>query len=137
MRRLTKREISRIKRLRYKGLLSSTEVAKKVGCSNRTVLHYAPGRPGEVRVDNARLREEVVQKNISFAELAKRIGWSYKTDRRYERMECGELLVSIYPTVAPDDTRVGRVLGVYGSFSQKNGTRYGPYFQKTLEYTDA
>ena len=77
---LTTLDIKRIKRLRYQDGLSCVATGRIIGCSSRTVWHYAPGNPG--KIPNTKLREAFHDSGITATELARRMGWLYPCEGR-------------------------------------------------------
>lgn len=94
--RLTPLDIKRIRKLRYRDGLTIPATAEIVGCSEATVWHLAPGRPGKVPLD--KLRGAFDASGLTATEVARRMGW---LDGR-----------------SPDGARVKRALGIYPSISR-------------------
>jgi transcriptional regulator with XRE-family HTH domain len=84
-RKLTARQIARIRRLRYEDGLSSGQVAAIIGCSPSTVLNHAPGRPGKVPV--APLREAFLRSGVTAASVAFTLGWMERGKRDGARVK--------------------------------------------------
>ena len=71
--RLTTRDVSRIRELRYEDGLTLAATAEAVGCSEFPVWRYAPGRPGKIA--NTALREAFLASGKTAADVARRLGW--------------------------------------------------------------
>jgi hypothetical protein len=94
-RKLTARQVARIRRLRYEDGLSGPQVAALIGCNPATVTAYAPGRPGKVPV--APLREAFLRSGVTAGQVATELDW---LDRG-----------------SPDASRVNRALGITDTIS--------------------
>lgn len=101
---LTAMEVARIRKLRYEDCLATPEIARLVGCSESTVRHRAPGRPGKIPV--APTREIFLASGVSAAEVARRLSWLHRG--------------------AGDGNRVKRSLGINQDSSK------GKRFRRTL-----
>lgn len=100
---LTIRDVTRIRELRYQDGLSAPAVAGIIGCSEQTVLHYAPGRPGKIPNDN--LRELFHRSGLNANEVAWRMGWVYTSEGR---VKANGALVKRALGLSPDIGVAGR-----------------------------
>lgn len=100
---LTKEQVCEVKRLRYVEQWTCGRVAQLFGVHEKTIQRLAPGRVRNV--SNARLREAVLASSMSWAEIARGMGWEVQA-LRTERDR------TVYMRSQPDTSRVQRAIGL-------------------------
>lgn len=109
---LTIREIEMLRELRYVDGLTIPEAARRSGLSMCSVGRYAPGRPGKVPNEPARLVLERSRRTPG--EVAREIGWLDSRGRA-------------------DSTRLKRALGMMDETSRKPSGKVYRYRRQSVD----